>query len=50
MVYRVGCGVGFARLLGFFFFADFFLLVDLGFFREPSKRERVGVVERESLG
>ena len=36
-----------------FFFADFFLLANLGFFfffREPSKREGVRVLERESLG
>ena len=36
------------------FFADFiFLLANLGFFylfREPSKREGVRVLERESLG
>ena len=44
----------FVALLGFFF-ADFiFLLANLGFFffffREPSKREAVRVLERESLG
>ena len=47
MVQCVGCGVRFARLLGFFFF--FFNFQIWCFFREPSKRERVRV-ERESLG
>ena len=38
----VGCGVGFARLLGFFFcnFFFFFLLANLGFFLENPAKEK----------
>ena len=50
MVQWVGCGVGFARLLVFFLFffsgIFFFYLQIWVFFREPSKRERVRVLDR----
>ena len=49
MVQWVDCGVGYVRLLvffSFFFLKIFLLLANLGFFREPNKRERVTVLDR----
>ena len=52
MIQWVGCGVGYVRLLGFLFLfififlKIFLLLANLGFFREPSKRERVIFLDR----